>query len=219
MLNPRIRIVDDERGVRESISLILRFAGFETLLYETAEEFLAKDDLQWPGCIISDIRMPRMTGLELQQELNRRGVTLPILFLTAYADVSMAVMALKKGAADFMEKPMDPEKIQLAVQKMVDWDRMQRSERQKKQALQKRLMTLTKKEMVIARLIAQGAPNKDIAENCNLSVQTVKTHRANIYAKLEVSNSVGVSKFFDDLPNKENGPLKSEDIVITAHIQ
>ena len=108
---PLVRIVDDEESVRRSASFTLRVAGFNAVTYESARDFLDRDDLRHPGCVVLDVRMPEMSGLELQQEMLRRGIDLPILFLTGHGDVGMAVSALKLGADDFCEKPIEPAKL------------------------------------------------------------------------------------------------------------
>lgn len=218
MLQPRVRVVDDEPSVRESIAFIIRLAGFETVQYESAVQFLENDDLSRAGCLVLDIRMPNMTGLELQQELNRRKSSLPILFLTGYADVNMAVMALKNGAADFMEKPMNPEKMQTAVKKLVALHQTTVAHDSEINALQKLFATLTKREQEVIGEIAQGSSNKAIAEKFNLSIPTVKNHRANIYAKLLVANPVEVKNFLDRLLSEK--PLnQSDDLRQVVHLR
>lgn len=104
---PLARIIDDEETVRNSEAFMLRMGGINAVVYESAEEFLARDDLRHPGCLVLDVRMPGMSGLELQKEMTRRGIDLPILFLSGHGDISMAVSTLKRGAEDFCEKPVE----------------------------------------------------------------------------------------------------------------
>ena len=119
MLSPIVRIVDDNESVRASESFSLSVAGFDTVAYESAEEFLKQDDLARPGCLLLDVRMEGMSGLELQLRLKSMGIELPILFISGHADLNMAVGALKKGAVDFLEKPVPAEKLISAVEKLV----------------------------------------------------------------------------------------------------
>lgn len=108
LYSPLARIIDDEETVRNSEAFMLRMGGINAVAYESAEEFLARDDLRHPGCLVLDVRMPGMSGLELQEEMTRRGIDLPILFLSGHGDISMAVSTLKRGAEDFCESPSSP---------------------------------------------------------------------------------------------------------------
>lgn len=119
-LRPLARVIDDEETVRNSTVFTLRVAGIEAVAYESAAAFLENDDIRTPGCVILDVRMPDMNGLELQDEMLRRGIDLPIVFLTGHGDISMAVMALQKGAGDFCEKPVEPERLRQTVRRLSD---------------------------------------------------------------------------------------------------
>ena len=119
-LRPLARVIDDEETVRNSTVFTLRVAGIEAVAYESALAFLENDDNRMPGCVILDVRMPEMNGLELQDEMLRRGIDLPIVFLTGHGDISMAVMALQKGAGDFCEKPVEPERLRQTVRRLSD---------------------------------------------------------------------------------------------------
>ena len=119
LYRPIVRIIDDEESVRNSEAFTLRVAGFETVCYSSAEEFLQRDDSLHPGCIILDVRMPGMSGPELQQEINKREIDLPIIFLSAHGNIGLAVDTLKRGARDFYEKPVAPEILRETVARLV----------------------------------------------------------------------------------------------------
>lgn len=143
---PLVRIVDDEESVRRSASFTLRVAGFNAVTYESARDFLDRDDLRHPGCVVLDVRMPEMSGLELQQEMLRRGIDLPILFLTGHGDVGMAVSALKLGADDFCEKPIEPAKLREAVNRMTERNIAERRHAIRVEGMRAKYETLTERK-------------------------------------------------------------------------
>lgn len=194
-MTPLIRITDDDARVRESVAFLLRLDGWETVEYESAEDFLAKDGCTRPGCLILDIRMPGMSGLELQLRLRRAGVTLPILFLTGHGDIQTAVMALKRGAADFVTKPMDPDALQAAVKKLTAWHLAVYEKEAAHNEAAALYATLTGKEKEVCRRVAAGALNKQIAIDSGISEQTVKTHRGNVMHKLGLRSAVELAAF------------------------
>lgn len=189
-LTPIVRVVDDDARVRESVAFVLRLAGWQTQEYASAQEFLERDDPQRSGCLVLDIRMPEMSGLELQNELKRRNHTLPILFLTGHGDVETAVMALKHGAADFLSKPMDPEKLPKIVARLVDWHINLSKQIEEKERILRLYSQLTDKEKEVCRQVAGGLSNKEIAANLGSSEPTVKSHRARICSKLNLKSAV-----------------------------
>ncbi len=192
-LMPIVRVVDDDAHVRESVAFILRLAGWQTQEFASAREFLERNDPQRPGCLVLDIRMPEMSGLELQNELRRRRLTLPILFLTGHGDVETAVMALKHGAADFISKPMDPEKLPEVVAKLVAWHINLSKQIEEKERLLHLYAQLTDKEKEVCRQVAGGLSNKEIAAMLGSSEPTVKSHRARICAKLNLRSAVEIA--------------------------
>lgn len=208
MLSPKVRIVDDNESVRASESFSLSVAGFDTVAYESAEEFLKKDDLSRPGCLLLDVRMEGMSGLELQLRLKSMGIELPILFISGHADLNMAVGALKKGAVDFLEKPVPTEKLINAVEKLVKHSIVacaKKEERSRKRAL---FDTLTPKEQEIAKLVAQDKLNKVIAFDLNITEHTVKLHRGNLYKKLGVRTVTELFLFLREI--EEINPVTEE---------
>lgn len=189
-LPPLVRIVDDEETVRNSERFIFSIIGLESVTYASAEEFLEKDDPKRPGCIVLDVRMQGMSGLELQQALMTKGNDLPIVFLSGHGTVNTAVFALKRGAYDFLEKPVKPEKLQKIVQDLIVRNIQERRIKAKNQEIQKRYDTLTERERDVIAMVARGALNKQIAFELGIAEHTVKIHRGNALFKLQIRSAV-----------------------------
>ena len=168
-----IRIVDDDAEVRDALSFMLSCRGWQTASWGSAEEFLKAWRSTPPGCLLLDIRMPGMSGLELQERMKAQNLSLPIIFVTGHGDVPTAVRTLKLGAFDFLEKPVDAEASQGALSK---------------QTVEQILAEMSPREHEITELLKQGLANHDIAERLDLSDRTVQGHRNNIYKKLRVHN-------------------------------
>lgn len=196
---PLVRIVDDEESVRRSASFTLRVAGFNAVTYESARDFLDRDDLRHPGCVVLDVRMPEMSGLELQQEMLRRGIDLPILFLTGHGDVGMAVSALKLGADDFCEKPIEPAKLREAVNRMTERNIAERRHAIRVEGMRAKYETLTEREKEILRRVAIDQMNKQIAIDLDIQEHTVKIHRSNACKKLEVRSALEIHHFLTEI--------------------
>ena len=194
-LKPLARVIDDEETVRNSIVFNLRMAGIEAVAYESALDYLENDDNRHAGCVILDVRMPDMSGLELQNEMLRRGIDLPIIFLTGHGDVSMAVTALQKGAADFCEKPVEPERLRKNVRRFFELNMRVRREKFRIDMMRKNFDTLTQREKEIIRLVANDQLNKVIAINLGIQEHTVKIHRANACRKLGVRSALEAHKY------------------------
>lgn len=189
-LPPVVRLVDDDDKVRRSEAFVLELDGWRTRGFASAEAFLAEDDPAAPGCIVLDVRMPGMSGLELQAALRRSGRSIPILFLTGHGDLDMAVAALKRGAADFCTKPIAPKKLQAAAAKLVRWHQAFCRSAAEKEAVQALFAALTPRELEVVRLAAKGLLNKEIAGLLGASEQTVKIHRSNAAKKLDARSAV-----------------------------
>lgn len=199
MVEPLVRIVDDDADARASSSFFLGMMGWEIKEYESATGFLAEDDLKRPGCVVLDVRMPDMTGMELQVKLNRENVSLPIIFLSGHGDLDMAVHALKRGASDFLEKSAKPERLQAAVKKAVDKSVEAFQKDQEVQELREIYNQLTPREKEVALGVSRGELNKVIGFNLGISERTVKMHRANLCAKLNVNNAVEMAAFLQKI--------------------
>lgn len=208
MLDPIVRLVDDDEGLLGGLSFVLKVTGFDVLTYTSAEDFLAKDDFVRPGCIVMDVRMGGMSGLECQQELRRKGATQPILFMSGHGDIDMALRAVKNGAADFLQKPVEADDLAAACRKLVSWhvEFLRSNEAKERDRLQ--CDSLTDREREVAECVAKGLTNKAIADRFGISEQGVKFHRTNIYRKLGVHSAVEVEKKLsgqtDALPHSDD---------------
>ncbi|MCX8477651.1 MAG: response regulator FixJ [Sphingomonas sp.] len=180
-----IHIVDDEDSVRKSASFLLRTSGFETRLYSSGTAFLREAEHAPQGCILLDIRMPEMDGLEVQRELNARGVTMPVIVLTGHGDIGTAVQAMKAGAVDFLEKPFEKEQlldaIATAFARIGSDDHSGAARRDAKV----RIDALSPREQDVLRGLVRGHPNKTIAYDLGISPRTIEVHRANLMGKLK----------------------------------
>jgi FixJ family two-component response regulator len=182
-----VYVVDDDEAVRDSLKWLLEANHYQVACFERAEEFLAAFDPSAMACLILDVRMPGMSGLELQEQLLDRGTNLPILFISGHGDVPMAVSTMKRGAEDFIEKPFNEGELRVAVERMLEQARTQSSalrERRERQAL---LSKLTAREQQVLECIVAGRLNKQIADDLGISIKTVEAHRANIMDKLNAS--------------------------------
>jgi two-component system response regulator FixJ len=181
-----IYLVDDDEAVRRSTSFMLRTSGFEVHTFASGLDLLREVKRLSPGCILLDIRMPDMDGLEVQSELNARGTAMPVIVLTGHGDVATAVTAMKAGASDFLEKPFEKasllEAITRAADKLDRFDAATASERDARV----RVAALTPRERDVLRELARGHPNKTIAYDLGISPRTVEVHRANVMSKLDV---------------------------------
>ena len=192
-----VRLVDDDAEQLKSLAFLLRMAGFEVMAYQSAQALLEMDDPRRPGCLVLDIRMPGLSGLQLQELLKKKDYSLPILFITAHGDITMAVEAVKNGAFDFLPKPLDDEKLLASVEKAIalDWER--RSHHTSHTAAMKDLATLTPREREVAGLVAEGLLNKVIAERLGIAEKTVQIHRGQVCRKLKVRSAVEISRILD----------------------
>ncbi|WP_010543679.1 response regulator FixJ [Sphingomonas elodea] len=181
----RIHLVDDEESVRRSTSFMLRTAGYDVDTYPSGVAFLDKVQGARPGCILLDVRMPEMDGIEVQAELAKRGVKLPVIVLTGHGDVGTAVAAMKGGAIDFLEKPFDRDALMEALER--GFERMEEGEVAVATQAEatRRIASLSPREQDVLRGLVRGHPNKTIAYDLGISPRTVEVHRANAMAKLE----------------------------------
>lgn len=177
-------VVDDDRAVRDSLRWLIQSVGLSVETFSTAAEFLAAYDPAKIGCLVLDVRMRGMSGLDLQEELERRGISLPVIIITGHADVPMAVRAMKAGAIDFLQKPFGDQALLDRIQKALERDREQRSASAEHEEILSRLAVLTPREREIVDLLVDGKANKEIASDLGLSTRTVEGHRANIMDKL-----------------------------------
>lgn len=183
---PLVHLVDDEEAIRRSAGFMLKTSGYRVRPFASGVELLKQARALEPGCILLDIRMPGMDGLEVQQALREAGVALPVVIMTGHGDISVAVRAMKAGAIDFIEKPFEKEVLLSALEQ--GFSRLRREERNREKAEQAelRIASLTPRERDVLEGLAQGLPNKTIAYDLGLSPRTVEIHRANLMHKLGV---------------------------------
>lgn len=181
-----VHLVDDDPAIRRSVSFVLKTSGFEVKQHISGAAFLKEVRHAEPGCILLDIRMPEMDGLEVQRELNAMGVTLPVVMLTGHGDIAAAVQAMKDGAVEFLEKPSDKATLLQAIDNA--FARLDRSDQvaTSEQDAQIRISALSAREREVLDGLAQGYPNKTIAYDLGISARTVEVHRANMMTKLGV---------------------------------
>lgn len=187
-LGPTVFVVDDYAPGRRSISRLLQAAGFAVTAFASAKEFLAQHDAEAPGCLVLDLAMPAVSGLELQGILADRGSLLPIIFLTAYGDIPKSVQAMKLGASDFLTKPVNDEDLLAAVRVAIEKHRALRREQAELSEIRARLATLTPREHEVLEYVVAGKMNKQIAGELGTVEQTVKIHRAHVMQKMRVQS-------------------------------
>lgn len=177
-------IVDDDPDVRDSLSRLVRAAGFEVECFEGADAFLADWREDRPGCLVTDIRMPGMTGLELQERMRSEGSSIPTIVLTGHGDVPGAVRALKGGALDFLQKPYEPDVLLVRIAEALEEDARTRKARERAAEVEARLSQLTPREREVMSLVVEGKANKVIAIDLGISERTVELHRGRVMHKL-----------------------------------
>lgn len=187
-LGPTVFVVDDYAPGRRSISRLLRTAGFAVTAFASAKEFLAQYDQQKPGCLVLDLAMPEVSGLELQTILTVKGTLLPVIFLTAHGDIPTSVQAMKRGATDFLTKPVNDEDLLAAVRVAIEKNRALRQEEAELSEIRARLSTLTPREREVLEYVVSGKMNKQIAGDLGTVEQTVKVHRAHVMQKMRVQS-------------------------------
>jgi len=178
-------VVDDDEPMRDSLAWLLEANGIQVKTFESGEAFLEAYREDLAGCIVLDVRMPGMSGLELHERLQLVQSTLPIIFVTGHGDVPMAVAALKKGAADFIEKPFNDKDILRLIEQCLATDRGRYSRRLRRAQIARRMADLTPREHEVMELIAAGRLNKQIADDLGISIKTVEVHRARVMEKME----------------------------------
>ena len=181
-------IVDDDQSVRTALSRLMRSAGLHAETFASAKEFLEREHPDGPGCMVLDLSMPGSTGLELQQDMAAADIDLPIVFLTGHGNVPSSVKALKSGAVDFLEKPVDEDRLLSAIKDAVEQDIRTRRDRDKLSEIQGRVARLTRRELQVFRLVVQGKLNKQAAGELGMSEKTVKVHRARVMQKMEADS-------------------------------
>lgn len=179
-----VHIVDDDSAVRDSLAFLFRIAGFKPCPHSSAEAFLEGVATGERGCVVTDIRMPGMTGLDLLHEMNRRGVDMPVIVITGHGDVPLAVEAMKAGARDFIEKPFDDERLVASVRTVL----LDAGEHGERDRTLERLSSLSPREREVLACLIEGQPNKVVAHILGISQRTVEIHRAHVMMKMEAAS-------------------------------
>jgi FixJ family two-component response regulator len=195
--SPIVFLVDDYAPVRKSISRLLNATGFAVSAFASAEEFLAQYDPHTPGCLVLDVAMPTLNGLELQRVLAKTGSFLPIIFLSGTADIPQSVQAMKHGASDFLTKPVNDEDLLAAVRVAIEKDRALRREQAELSEFRVRLATLTPREREVLEYVVAGKLNKQIASDLGTVEQTVKVHRAHVMQKMRVQSVAELARLME----------------------
>ncbi len=185
---PTVFVVDDDQAVRDSLRWLLESVGHGVETFESAHEFLDSYDPNRPGCLVLDVRIPGMSGLELQETLAARAMAIPIIMITGHGDISMAVQAMKDGALDFIEKPFNDQLLLDRVQYALNEDARRRRDRAEKEVLLERVAQLTPRELEVMREVVAGHPNKVVAHTLGISVKTVEIHRARAMEKMQAGS-------------------------------
>jgi FixJ family two-component response regulator len=196
---PIVYMVDDDAAVLDSLRLLLSSAGLTTTGFTSAQEFLEQYDPRQAGCLVLDVRMPGMTGLELQQSLNLRGATIPVIFITGHGDVPMAVEAMQHGAFDFLQKPFREHLLIERIQCALEQDRAGREELTQLERIRQRLDSLTPREREVLDLVTAGRPNKIMVVELGVSQRTVELHRARVMEKMGASSLAQLVRMVMDL--------------------
>jgi len=191
----RVFIVDDDAALRESIATLLTRVGYSVITFESAQHFLQDTSADDAGCVILDLQMPGMSGLELQHRLRRKGYRLPIVFLTGFADVRSTVQAIKGGAVDLLEKPITSTLLIERVRQALAEDDRGRRARAEVERIRSRFSSLTPREREVMLLVTQGMSNKEIASGLAISPRTVENHRANIMRKMRATSVAALCEF------------------------
>ena len=185
---PTVFLVDDEPEVLKAVARLLRAEGIPVSAFSSPREFLDQVDPEAPGCLVLDMSMPAISGLEVQRELETRGCRLPVVFLTGRADVPDTVRAMKGGASDFLTKPVEDEELLGAVRRAIEKDAVLRRERAEEALVRARLETLTPREREVLEHVVAGEPNKQIAGRLGTVEKTIKVHRARVMEKMQASS-------------------------------
>ena len=183
-------VVDDDVSVRESVELLIRNEGWQPMLFESARDFLARAPTSAPSCLILDVNLPDLSGLDLQQRITGESAAMPIIFITGYGDIPTSVQAMKAGAAEFLTKPFDADILIEAIRGALRRSRKTLEERLERSQLQRRFETLSKRERQVMTLVVRGLMNKQVGSTLHISETTVKAHRGRVMEKMQATTFV-----------------------------
>ena len=208
---PIVFIVDDDEAVRNSLRLLVKSVGLTATALASAQEFLASYDPLQPGCLVLDVRMPGISGLELQQRLNLRGAVIPVIFITGHGDIPMAVEAMQQGAFDFLQKPFRDQDFIDRIQRALEKDQANRVELGERSRIREQHQTLTPREREVLALVTSGKANKVMAADLGLSQRTIEIHRARVMEKMGASSLAHLVRMVLDLEDSDGqGATKAD---------
>ena len=188
-------VVDDDPLIRDALEQLIKSVGLKAYTFSSAREFLEEDLPDGPCCLILDIRMPGLSGLDLQDELAKKALTIPVIFITGHGTVPMSVRAMKAGAVDFIQKPFEDQELLDAIHSALERNRQTRMEQAEIREIKRRVESLTPREHEVLLLVTAGKPNKQIAYDLKLSENTVKTHRAHVMQKMKAESLADMVRF------------------------
>jgi FixJ family two-component response regulator len=203
---PIVYIVEDDEALRSLVRALAQSIGVAARAFPSAQKFLEHYDPRQPGCLVLDIFMPGMSGLELQDELNRRGAVIPVVFITGHGDVASAVTAVRHGAFNYLQKPFSNAELIASVRQALELDRRNRQTLAQHDAIRDRLASLTAREREVLELIVRGLASKVMAEEMGLSTRTVELHRSRVMGKMGASSIAQLVRMFMDFRHSANDP-------------
>jgi two-component system, LuxR family, response regulator FixJ len=207
--SPVVFVVDDDDAVRGSLRLLLKSVGLAAQPFGSAQDFLEHYSPDQPGCLVLDVRMPGMSGLELQQQLNVRGAVIPVIFITGHGDVPMAVEAMQHGAFDFLQKPFRDQDLIDRIQRALEKDRGYRQELRKREQIRERRDSLTPREQEVLELVTSGKANKVMAADLGVSQRTGEIHRARVGEKMGAASLAQLVRMVIDLRSEGEEETKA----------